>query len=80
MTKQHCKEFPNYNGFCEWDDQHGAARIRICPAAQSIDHAIVHELLHVLLEGDKPFEERNPTSGWEVKLNTLATVITGVKL
>jgi hypothetical protein len=80
MNKAKLKEYPDANGLCEWDDQHKCARIWICREAQSIPHAVVHELLHLRLEGNRPFELRNETSEWEFALNTLATVITGIKL
>lgn len=78
MTKAHSKEHPEWNGFVVWDDQHHSASIRISKDAQDITHALVHELMHIRLEGHVPMEEANTSSNWEFVMNTMATVLTGV--
>lgn len=80
MTKAHSKEHPAWNGFVIWDDQHHSASIRVSRDAQDITHAVVHELLHVRLEGHLPIEECNGSSNWEFVINTMATVLTGVSI
>jgi Zn-dependent peptidase ImmA (M78 family) len=47
-------EFAHANGYCIWSEQHKSAKIVISRNSEDIDHTVVHELLHVLLDGHLP--------------------------
>lgn len=80
MSKANIKEYQKCDGLCDWEGQYKVANLWVRRGSVGIPHTVVHELLHIRLEGCKPFDERNTTDEWEFSLNTLSTVITGVKL
>ena len=73
MTKAETTENPSWNGFCQWECEHKLARIAIAKDSECIPHTVLHECLHIRLEGYKSLEdlsdlERIPV---EVTINAL---------
>lgn len=54
MTAEEEEEFPNINGFCFWSPDHTHGWIRISKDSEDIRHTVIHEILHLRIEGSAP--------------------------
>jgi Zn-dependent peptidase ImmA (M78 family) len=51
MCAADSRSMPDANGYCWWSEQHQYAEIRIAKDSTDIEHTVIHELLHLRLEG-----------------------------
>ena len=76
-------EIPNCVGFCAFTPEHQTAEILILhpdylrdhtkETGQTVEHIVVHELLHLVLDGHKPAGKDDPQH--EQAINCLARVL-----
>jgi Zn-dependent peptidase ImmA (M78 family) len=77
-AKESKGEFAGSNGYCIWNEEHRIAQIVISRDSEDINHTVVHELLHLLIEGNMPQEKvMSQHRAWiEFAINNLSDVIT----
>lgn len=68
--EQSSDEFVNCNGFCVWNAQHKTAAVIISKSAESVHFTVIHELLHIRLEGHQELEGGTDIQ-LEVTINSL---------
>lgn len=71
MTRKERAEYPDWNGFCTWSEQHKLAAIAISKESDDIRHTVCHELLHLRWSGHAP-QTDSPNVPEEVAINALA--------
>jgi Zn-dependent peptidase ImmA (M78 family) len=74
MTKAESEQNPFWNGYCVWSEEHKSAGISISKKAEHIQHTIIHELLHIRLDGHAPMLEAQSVST-EVTVNAMASML-----
>lgn len=77
MTKaEKAGEYLNANGFCGWNEQHKFANVVIDRDGEHIESTVIHELLHILWEGNLPLEKTGSNlTHKEIAINTLAELL-----
>ena len=73
MSAADRRSMPDTNGYCWWSEQHQYAEIRVSKDSEDIEHTVIHELLHLRLEGHEVMAEMdNHRTPVEVCINRLA--------
>lgn len=74
MTPEEEEEFPDINGFCYWSPDHTHGWVRISKDSEDTKHTIVHELLHLRIEGHAPMTGKK-NMPLEVTINALTAAL-----
>ncbi len=77
ITTRWGKGMKNLHGQCWWDAENLVAVVTICKYSRDKELTLVHELLHLVLEGHEEF--KGPNVIVERAINRIAAALVGVK-
>jgi len=77
ITTRWGKGMKGLYGQCWWDPENLVATVEICKYSRDKELTLVHELLHLVLEGHEEF--RGPNTVVERAINRIAAALIGVK-